>query len=213
MPRKTFFNLQEAKRKKIIDVALKEFATNGYAKTSINSIVTRVDIAKGSIYQYFEDKKDFYLYLVRYVKDLYVTHRAVDVGDISSQPLRTSLKRIILFFRSFLDNYPREVRFYFALVGDTSIPFDDEISKIMTDPSVNYVRDLISIAKINDELREDIDEDMLAFELVVLITSFQQASVEPSVGRFYGIESDDLSSLSGNADALIDLILKGVEKS
>ncbi len=210
MPKKTFFNLSDEKRRNIIDIALDEFATNGYSKTSINAIVSRADIAKGSVYQYFNDKKDFYLFLVKYVKELYVEHRSKDIGDIHAQSMRVSLKKTIMFFRRFLDNYPNEVRFYFALVGDSSIPFYEEISKIITDPSIRYVRDIISSAKANGELREDIDENMLSFALVALITSFQQASVSESTGAFYGMRADSIGSLSKNADKLIDLVFDGI---
>lgn len=213
MPKKTFFNLPEEKRRNIIDIALEEFAANGYSKTSINSIVSRADIAKGSVYQYFNDKKDFYLYLVKYVKDLYVEHRLSEVGDIYSQPMRISLKRIILFFRIFIDRYPNEVRFYFALVGDTSIPFDEDIARIMTDPSLKYVRDIIETGKARGELRRDIDENLLAFELVALITSFQQISVNPAMAGLYGMINDDIEGLSLCADRLLDLIFDGISVS
>lgn len=64
MPKQTFFNLPEAKRKMIIDLALAEFAEQGPAAASVSRIVARAGIAKGSLYQYFEDKEDLHLYLV-----------------------------------------------------------------------------------------------------------------------------------------------------
>ncbi|GAB4263839.1 TetR/AcrR family transcriptional regulator [Thermincola ferriacetica] len=64
MPRQTFFNLPEDKRKKIIDIALDEFAGRPYSKASLSRIVARAGIAKGSMYQYFEDKKDLFMYLL-----------------------------------------------------------------------------------------------------------------------------------------------------
>lgn len=64
MVKPTFLNLPEEKRRRIIDVALEEFAARPYSKASLSNIVTRAGIAKGSIYQYFEDKKDLYIYLL-----------------------------------------------------------------------------------------------------------------------------------------------------
>ena len=66
MPKPTFLNLPAAKRQAIIDIAIEEFAVHPYATASISRIVERVGIAKGSIYQYFENKQDFYLYLLEY---------------------------------------------------------------------------------------------------------------------------------------------------
>jgi AcrR family transcriptional regulator len=64
MPKQTFLNLPEAKRKRLVSIAIEEFAGNDYESASVSRIVARVGIAKGSIYQYFEDKRDLYLHLV-----------------------------------------------------------------------------------------------------------------------------------------------------
>ncbi|MBE9048407.1 TetR/AcrR family transcriptional regulator [Pleurocapsales cyanobacterium LEGE 10410] len=64
MPHQTFFNLPDKKRKAITDLAIAEFANNDYKNASITKIVKQAKIAKGSFYQYFEDKKELYLYLV-----------------------------------------------------------------------------------------------------------------------------------------------------
>ena len=42
---------------------MKEFAANNYDKASVSVVVKRLNIAKGSVYQYFENKLDLYLYL------------------------------------------------------------------------------------------------------------------------------------------------------
>ena len=64
MPKETFFNLPEAKRQRIIDLALAEFAEKDYDTASISRIVSQAGIAKGSFYQYFENKEDLYTYLL-----------------------------------------------------------------------------------------------------------------------------------------------------
>lgn len=64
MPKPTFFNLPDPKRQLIIDLALAEFAEHGPAAASVSRIVARAGIAKGSLYQYFADKQDLFLYLV-----------------------------------------------------------------------------------------------------------------------------------------------------
>lgn len=67
MPTKTFFNLAEHKRKRIFQEALAEFAQDPYEQASLSEIVQRLGIAKGSMYQYFQDKKDLYKYVIGYV--------------------------------------------------------------------------------------------------------------------------------------------------
>ena len=79
MPRKTFLRLPDVKRDAFITACLDEFSRNDYDSASISAIVRNLGIAKGSVYQYFEDKKDLWLYLrqraeqerLRYLKEVY----------------------------------------------------------------------------------------------------------------------------------------------
>jgi len=64
MPKQTFFNLPAFKRQRLVDLALGEFAEHGPTAASISRIVAQAGIAKGSLYQYFTDKQDLFLYLV-----------------------------------------------------------------------------------------------------------------------------------------------------
>lgn len=64
MPKQTFFNLTEQKRQNIERAALDEFAEYWFDASNMNRIVERSKIAKGSFYQYFEDKKDLYFHLI-----------------------------------------------------------------------------------------------------------------------------------------------------
>ncbi|GAB4400196.1 MAG: TetR/AcrR family transcriptional regulator [Anaerolineales bacterium] len=64
MPKQTFFNLPEEKRSAVVDAAIDEFAEYGFESASINRIVANSGISKGSFYQYFEDKRDVFMYLL-----------------------------------------------------------------------------------------------------------------------------------------------------
>lgn len=63
MPKPTFEKLPKQKQETFIKGFLKEFAANNYDKASVSVVVKRLNIAKGSVYQYFENKLDLYLYL------------------------------------------------------------------------------------------------------------------------------------------------------
>ena len=43
-----------------------EFAQSGFEKASTNEIVKRSNISKGSLFNYFNSKKDLYVYLIEY---------------------------------------------------------------------------------------------------------------------------------------------------
>ncbi|WP_052593144.1 TetR/AcrR family transcriptional regulator [Aureispira sp. CCB-QB1] len=63
MPKPTFEKLPLDKREAFIKGFLEEFAAKNYDKASVSVVVKKLNIAKGSVYQYFENKLDLYLYL------------------------------------------------------------------------------------------------------------------------------------------------------
>ena len=64
MPKDTFFNLPPEKRARIAELAIEEFSEHPFNEASISRIVARAGIAKGSFYQYFENKLELYRWLV-----------------------------------------------------------------------------------------------------------------------------------------------------
>jgi AcrR family transcriptional regulator len=64
MPKQTFLNLPQEKRETVMNAAVEEFAEYGLENASTNRIVKTSGIAKGSFYQYFEDKQDVFMYLL-----------------------------------------------------------------------------------------------------------------------------------------------------
>lgn len=67
-----FKKLPEEKKKKIIDVCIKEFSEKGYINASTNNIVLKAGISKGSLFNYFDNKKNLYLYIVDYEINFYL---------------------------------------------------------------------------------------------------------------------------------------------
>ena len=86
MPKQTFFNLPQAKQDTILNAAMDEFATSGYDLSSIQKIIKTSGIARGSFYQYFEDKTDVFAEVMfvistrkmKYIKP--VMDRSKDLG-------------------------------------------------------------------------------------------------------------------------------------
>lgn len=65
MPKQTFFNLPEDKKKKIINAARKEFSRVPIYEASISNIIKDANIPRGSFYQYFENKEDIFFLVLK----------------------------------------------------------------------------------------------------------------------------------------------------
>ncbi|MGM0523991.1 MAG: TetR/AcrR family transcriptional regulator [Bacillota bacterium] len=66
----TFHNIEPDKQQRIIEVAMKHFAEDGYKDASTNKMVKEAGIGKGMLFYYFKTKYDLYIYLVDYGLDV-----------------------------------------------------------------------------------------------------------------------------------------------
>jgi AcrR family transcriptional regulator len=77
MPKQTFFNLTKEKRDIIIAAAVEEFLAKPYVKASVESIIEKAAITKGSFYRYFVDKND----ILFHVLDQYLASYTVEIKN------------------------------------------------------------------------------------------------------------------------------------
>ena len=86
MSSERFLRLPEEKRNRFLKAAWEEFTSVRFADVSINQIVRKAGISRGSFYQYFVDKDDLFAYLLEevrnHVKEEYRRALAESGGDI-----------------------------------------------------------------------------------------------------------------------------------
>lgn len=100
MPKQTFFNLPEEKREKIFNAAVEEFAKHGLKNASTNRIVKNSGIAKGSFYQYFEDKQDVFMHMldvieqkeIEFFKDKHPPDKNMDIFHYFRWLIKTGME-------------------------------------------------------------------------------------------------------------------------
>lgn len=95
MPKETFYRLPDEKRERIMAAAEREFLENSFEAASINRIIKESAIPRGSFYQYFEDKKDIFLYIVS-------THKNEAFGFVESF-IKDSDGDVFSFMRKAID--------------------------------------------------------------------------------------------------------------
>jgi AcrR family transcriptional regulator len=171
VPKQTFLNLPDAKRNAILEVAIAEFSEHDYQNASISRIVAQLGIAKGSFYQYFEDKRDLYLYLISLAVQEEIRFTQ------SSQPFDPSLG-FFEYLQSVLEagvrfslSYPQHTQIiYRAMYGAT--PFSDQAVQRMRDASMDYIRQILSQGISAGEIKPNIDLDLIAGILNVILHDF-----------------------------------------
>lgn len=162
MPKDTFFNLPEAKREHIIDIALEEFATNTYKSASLTRIVERAGIAKGSMYQYFENKKDLYLYIIKLAADIKLNTITNSI-NLSSDDFFELYKELILASSNFDIEKPR----YSLVINNGMKEIDNKetgnMAVSLMEMSDNYILEFVKDAQSKGQIRSDIPNDLIAF--------------------------------------------------
>ncbi len=160
MPKQTFFNLQEPKKNKIIESALDEFSTYDFNTASINRIVEKAQIAKGSFYQYFEDKKDLYKYIIHHIME----HKMQYFAQChQSDNFFSYFKNLFDAGIKFGTEHPKYASIALFLHNDTALR--EEILGEMEEKTHVYLKSLLEKGQKNGDIRQEINLDVAAYFL------------------------------------------------
>lgn len=124
-----FEALSSKKKKCIINAAMEEFIHGGYEKSSMNTIVERAGISKGSLFYYFDNKKKLYLYLFEICEEMILETAAGGI-DESDRDFISRMSRSIKANIDLLRNYPLAYGFMRSCKSEQSITVKDDIAEL-----------------------------------------------------------------------------------
>ena len=173
--KQSFTAIEEEKRNRIINAALIEFTSAGYAKASTNTIARNAGISKGAIFHYFDSKKKMFLELFEYCNKL-IDEFLVEKVDWDNPDLLYRYEEIIHGKAALLDKYPAAMDFLLAANTDESI----EIRQALRGQKEKASRDFASLIYkgINRRLFLDgIDVDKAIYTIQSTFESILHKSV------------------------------------
>jgi AcrR family transcriptional regulator len=203
MPKETFFNLPESKREAILDAALDEFAAYPYDQASVNRIVARAGIPKGSFYQYFENKKDLYLYLLRQAGEAKVVYLAPIMNEPTGRDFFTLLRDLYAAGIQFAVENPRYAALGQKLMESRGTPIYVEVVEANTATASEFFEERLRAAIERGQVRADIDVAMFAY----LIASMHTVVMEYYLEHVSQAYDDRLSATVGQ---FIDFLKHGL---
>lgn len=124
MPTTLFDALDREKKSKIIRVGVSEFAQYGYINSSTNRIVKNSGISKGSLFQYFKNKEEFYLYILDGITSELTSALASKTGELSEQLFKRVIDYSVLEFTWYIQNPDK-----FRIIMEAFAKNDTEISR------------------------------------------------------------------------------------
>lgn len=187
MPKTTFYNLLKTKQSHILQAAAREFAAHPYDNASISKVTRITGIAKGSFYQYFENKQDLYRTLIEHATEakLDLINRLPTPGPASD--LFDTLKRQFLGTALFELRHPDLAGvLYRAFVEE--VPFPETTEELRRRGTTQFFKQLIAQGITHGDVAVWVDPDMAAFMMETVFYQFGKYLIE----RLDLAENEDL---------------------
>jgi AcrR family transcriptional regulator len=211
MPKDTFYNLPDEKKERIEKVAIDEFSSKGYDQATISAIVKKAKIAKGSFYQYFNNKED----LFKHILDLIAKEKIEFMSPILKNPDKhdflTLIKEVYLSAVRFGANRPKLLFIASELNNNKSHPIYKDFFEKGKKQAIAIYSNLIELAIKRGELRKDINVHFLAFTISSMGFNLNEYYFEyiDHDNLDYEEYSDKIIELVDNQ---IDILEKGIAK-
>jgi AcrR family transcriptional regulator len=185
--RETWWNLSPAKRERVLEAALREFGQRGFSAGSLNAVAREAGIAKGSIFQYFEDKLDLYTTICEQIGQEARDATLDGIEPEADRPFFDVVRDLVANWLTYFRANP--------LVRDIGLAVKHEMdpsarAAVWSTINSRYVDSLGPLAKraaSRGELRTDADPDQLVTMLILLLRYLDAAPFYPHMDPLLGL--------------------------
>ena len=114
------------RRNELIEAALTEFSSHSYENASLNKIIKKTGISKGTFYYNFEDKKALYLFILGIAGEAQAEfiNKNMQGQDLRGQDIFEELKLQFKFSGAFAAEHPKYYRFITMFMKEAEINTD-----------------------------------------------------------------------------------------
>ena len=163
-----FLQHDDARKNRILEAALTEFAEKGYKKASTNTIVREAKVSKGLLFHYFISKKELYIYLYNYALETITSELYENVNfadrDVLNRLSASTFQKIESYTKHklFTDLFQKhafvEDEEILSRTHKTSIEFSQEsYAKLFSDIDYYMFNEKVNITRALDVVKWTID--------------------------------------------------------
>lgn len=179
----------EAKRARIVDVAIRHFAEQGYHAARVEDIAAELNIAKGSVFQHFKSKDG--LFLEAYKKAVRSFPKYTEAPE---QYLQNGFFEVLQYWLGRSERMVREnwASYRIYLIGNygTDLALRREINRFLVAEDPYGWSEYVRYGQGRGELRDDLDIEMIGSILEWTMDRFQDAllteELDPGLFRKQG---------------------------
>ncbi|MGL4911896.1 MAG: TetR/AcrR family transcriptional regulator [Romboutsia sp.] len=191
-------------KEKIINVAIEEFALNGYKAASTNSICKSAKISKGLLYHYYSSKEILYLNALQYSFDKFKQNVTIKIEDSNKKGIEYISEYFNTKFKFFRAN-----PLYSKIITNSLLNDNVESVKSIINEFEEYNNNFIYHVIKNIDINPKFDKEK-AFELIIMIGE----KLEEKYMR--NIESKDkdiaIEQFRKDHKIMIEMVFEGIDK-
>lgn len=200
MPKIVDEQTREATRQRIIREAAGEFARLGFDAANINIIAEQAGIGKGTIYLYFENKRELFLAMLRHIAQEQLT--VIRAALATNGTLKQRLERLFQAFTHLAQEQSDTFNVYMSALYGVNRAFQEEATKLLRD-YVAVIALVLEESRVHGEIQCD---DIEATALMVL-------SLTESYVLSAKVLGQSEQQIVHQASFVAQLILDGIGKS
>jgi len=177
MPTVTWARVDPARRAAVVEAAEAEFGAHGFSRGSLNVIARRAGVAKGSLFQYFADKRDLYAFIADVASQRVRTYMEDRIFELDpSRPFFDFLTDWLDVWVAYFADHPHERALHAAATLEVDTEARVSVQNVIHRHYLEVLRPLVRDAHTRGDLRADSDTDAL---LSLLMLIFPHLALAP----------------------------------
>ena len=179
MPTVTWARVDPARRAAVIEAAEAEFGAHGFSNGSLNVIARRAGVAKGSLFQYFADKRDLFAFITDAGSQRVRSYMEERIRELDpSRPFFEFLTDLLDTWVAYYANHPLDRSLHAAASLEVDTEARVSVRNVVDRHYLEVLRPLVRDAHARGDLRADSDTDAL---LSLLLMIFPHMALAPYV--------------------------------
>src|SRR6476661_5835382 len=189
MPTVTWARLDPIRRAAVVEAAEAEFGAHGFSRGSLNVIARRAGVAKGSLFQYFADKRDLYSFISDVASQrvrVYMEDRIRELD--ASRPFFEFLTDLLDVWVVYFAEHPRERALHAAASFEVDTDARVSVRAVVHRHYLEVLRPLVQDARARGDLHRDADTDTLLSLLLMILPHLALAPYVRGVDPVLGLD-------------------------
>jgi len=191
--------MREATRRRVIREAASEFARLGFDQANINTIAEQAGIGKGTIYLYFENKRELFLAMLRFIAQTQLS--SVRSALAMEGTLQQRLERLFRAFARLAEEDSDSFHVYMSALYGVNRAFKDEATKLLRD-YLAVIALMLEESQARSEIRPIKNIETVALMVLSLTESYVLSA------RVLGQSESQIALQASN---IAHLILQGID--